>query len=145
MSTTPPPAAPPYRTRVAFHHTDAAGIVHFANYFLFAEEAETALLAALKLPGPREGMQYPRVSAGAEYLRPLHFGDEVEVLVRLQKLGRSSLHWLFTVSGPEGTCARLHICTARRNSRGEAAPYSPEERARLEALILPQAAPSNDI
>lgn len=141
MSIPAPPAPPPYRTRVAFHHTDAAGIVHFANYFLYAEEAETTLLAALKLPGPREGMQYPRISAGAEYLHPLHFGDELEVLARLQKLGRSSLHWLFTISGPEGTCARLHICTARRNSRGEAAPYTPEERARLAALILPQTAP----
>lgn len=137
----PSPAPPPYRTRVAFHHTDAAGIVHFANYFLFAEEAETSLLTALKLPGPREGMQYPRVSAGAEYLRPLHFGDELEIHARLQKLGRSSLHWLFTICGPAGPSARLQICTARRNNQGEAAPYTPEERARLATLILPQTTP----
>ncbi len=123
-----------YRSRVAFHHTDAAGIVHFARYFLFAEEAETECLRHLGLPGPREGMQYPRAAASAEYRRPLHFGDEVIVRTSLTRIGKSSLHWHFLVEGPEGPCAELRCISARRDKEGKAAPYTEAEKRLLSRL-----------
>lgn len=123
-----------YRCRVAFHHTDAAGIVHFARYFLFAEEAETECLRHLGLPGPREGMQYPRAAASAEYRRPLHFGDEVIVRTSLTRIGKSSLHWHFLVKGPEGPCAELRCISARRDKEGKAAPYTEAEKRLLSSL-----------
>lgn len=123
-----------YRCRVAFHHTDAAGIVHFARYFLFAEEAETECLRHLGLPGPREGMQYPRAAASAEYRRPLHFGDEVIVRTSLTRIGKSSLHWHFLVEGPEGPCAELRCISARRDKEGKAAPYTEAEKRLLSRL-----------
>lgn len=123
-----------YRSRVAFHHTDAAGIVHFARYFLFAEEAETECLRSLGLPGPREGMQYPRVAVKAEYHRPLHFGDDIVVQSTLTRIGNSSLHWNFLIIGPSGSCAELHFITARRDQDGNAAPYTEAEKQRLQPL-----------
>lgn len=123
-----------YRCRVAFHHTDAAGIVHFARYFLFAEEAETECLRHLGLPGPREGMQYPRAAASAEYRCPLHFGDEVTVRTSITRIGNSSLHWLFLIEGPEGPCAELRCISARRDKDGKAAPYTEAEKRLLSRL-----------
>lgn len=130
-----------YRCRVAFHHTDAAGIVHFARYFLFAEEAETECLRRLGLPGPREGMQYPRAAASAEYRSPLHFGDEVIVRTSLTRIGNSSLHWLFIIEGPEGPCAELRFISARRDKDGKAAPYTEAEKRLLHPLCTPLARP----
>ena len=129
-----------YSRRIAFHETDAAGIVYFANYFRLAEEAETHALASLATAEVFRSFAYPRVHIEADYAAPLRFWDEYTVEAALQKIGNSTLHWQFTISGPLGVCAVLRSVSARRTADLSApAPYTPAERERLsDLLITPQ-------
>ena len=125
-----------YKRRIAFHETDAAGVVYFANFFRLAEEAETHALASLGSIVTRDGYLYPRVHAEADYLAPLRFFDEVAVHCCITRMGSSSAHWKFEIVGPEGICAVVQTTSSRRKRDGSAAPYTPEERAAYSALIL---------
>ena len=73
--------------RVAFSETDAAGIVHFANFFRYMEDAEHAMLRDLGLSVHRDVGDdvagFPRVSAQCDYRRPLHFEDLFTINVRV--------------------------------------------------------------
>ncbi len=131
-----------HRGRVAFHETDAAGIVHFSNYFCYAEEAETAALASLGIFSAETLRHYsfPRAQAGAQYSAPLHFGDEFEVRAALTRIGNSSLTWSFEVVRAETLCARVELVSVRVNlGGGRPAPYSDEEKAALKKLLHPAA------
>lgn len=125
-----------YSRRIAFHETDAAGIVYFANYFRLAEEAETHALASLASAEVFRSFAYPRVHAEADYHAPLRFFEEVTVQARITRIGSGSLHWEFLINGPTGLCATVRCVSARRHiSTGAAAPYSEAERAALAALL----------
>ena len=124
-----------HHTQVAFHHTDAAGIVHFANYFLFAEEAETRALATLGLPGPAQGAFYPRVHVSATYTAPLHFSDPITIIPSLTRIGNSSLHWQFLIDGPRGTAATVTAIAARRDAANAPFPPTPQEKEPLPPLL----------
>ena len=77
--------------RVEFSETDAAGIVHFSNFFRYMESAEHAFFRSLGYSvmmrhfDPPLG--FPRVHVSCDYKSPLRFEDLVEVhlLVRLKK------------------------------------------------------------
>ena len=124
-----------YKRRIAFHETDAAGVVYFANFFRLAEEAETHALASLGSIVTRDGYLYPRVHAEADYLAPLRFFDEVAVHCYITRIGSSSAHWKFEIVGPEGLCAVVQTISSRRERDGSAAPYTPEERSAYSTLI----------
>lgn len=125
-----------YSRRIAFHETDAAGIVYFANYFRLAEEAETHALASLATAEVFRSFAYPRVHAEADYHAPLRFFEEVTVQARITRIGSSSLHWEYLISGAAGRCATVRCVSTRRHiSTGAAAPYSEAERVALAALL----------
>lgn len=74
-----------YRRRVQFAETDASGIVHFSQFFRYAEEAEHAMWREAGLAIEREVAEYawPRVAASFEYRKPLQFEDEFDVHLRI--------------------------------------------------------------
>ncbi len=84
---------------VEFGDTDMAGIVHFAQFFNYMEAVEHAFLRSLgfSVVMEWEGMRIgvPRVAASCEYLRPVRFEDEIEIVVSVKKLGRSSVTYCF--------------------------------------------------
>lgn len=125
-----------YTRRIAFHETDAAGIVYYGNYFRLAEEAETHALASLSCPAEMLRYGYPRVHTEADYHAPLRFFDEVHVHARITRIGNSSLHWEFLIHGPSGLCAIVRSISARRHvTDGSSAPYTEEEKAILQSLL----------
>src|SRR5687768_12110773 len=85
------------RRRVQFAETDMAGIVHFANYFRWMEEVEHAYFRSLGLSVAmtHEGVElgWPRVNVGCEFHGPLRFEDEVELRLRVTKVGGKSLSY----------------------------------------------------
>ena len=93
------PAEYRHQRRVQFHETDLAGIVHFSWYFKYMEEAEHALWRSVGMsiapPNPEFG--FPRVNATCDFKAPLKFEDEVEVHVVVEKIGRRSIRYAFTL------------------------------------------------
>ena len=85
------------RRYVQFSETDMAGIVHFSNYFRMMEEVEHAFFRSLGLSVSmqHDGMHvgWPRVSVSCDYFGPVRFEQEVELKLRVVKLGEKSLSY----------------------------------------------------
>jgi YbgC/YbaW family acyl-CoA thioester hydrolase len=108
--------------RVQFYETDAAGIVHFTNYFRYMEEAEHAMwrAAGLSIHEPQGDLGWPRVSASFDYARPLRFEDEFEVVLRIAAItGRTIRYNCELVRGDTAVAAgTLVIACVRRQPDG---------------------------
>jgi acyl-CoA thioesterase FadM len=68
------------------------------------EEAEVALLDRLGILQDVYG-KLPRAHASIDYQTPLRFWDECEVRVEVEDVGRTSVTYTFTITGPEGQVA----------------------------------------
>ena len=82
--------------RVEFFETDLAGIVHFANFYRYMEQAEHAFFRSLGLTihgtlGDGTVYGWPRVSATCSFKSPAYYGDELEIGVNIQRLTQRSL------------------------------------------------------
>src|SRR4029434_10022123 len=88
-----------YARRVQVAETDLAGIVHFSWMFRYMEEAEHAAWRAAGLAIAERGgaLGWPRVAASFQFRNPLHFEDEIEVIVRLAEIGSRSLQYEHTI------------------------------------------------
>ena len=84
------------RLRVAWVDTDAGGRIHFTNAFRWAEIAEIGLMRALL--SLDEWGDFPRKQVQAEFLRVLRFDDEIEVRIRAERIGRTSITYAWTIS-----------------------------------------------
>lgn len=84
-----------YRRRAQFAEVDSARIVHFSRYFRYMEEAEHELWRSAGLSiMPRDAtVGWARVGASFDYHAPLRFEDEFDVLIRIAKVGRSSMRY----------------------------------------------------
>jgi acyl-CoA thioester hydrolase len=94
------PAELRLRRRVVFAETDAAGIVHFSNYFRYFEDAEHALWreSGLSIHSQDAAIGWPRVSASCEYHRPLRFEQEFDVTVRIAELSARTITYAGTIT-----------------------------------------------
>lgn len=92
--------------RVAFRETDAAGIVHFANFFVWAEDTEHAFFRSLgfSIHQGTEGhhVGWPRVDVRCEFKAPVKFEDEVEIHLIVKEKRAKSLTYEFLISKIEG-------------------------------------------
>jgi len=128
------------RRRVEFRDTDAAGIAHFSAFFFWMESAEHELLRAAGVPvvdrGP-DGVDrsWPRVSAACDYTAAVRFGDELDVAVTVEALGRSSVTYGFRFAHGDVDVARGRMvavrCVLRADRRPRPVPIPEDVAARL--------------
>src|SRR5919204_6410114 len=123
------PPAHVERTRVAWVDTDAGGRIHFTAAFRWAEEAETSLARRLGLLD--SWGSYPRRRVEAEYLKVLVFEDEIEVRLRVETVGRTSITygWEIAKEGEPYVTGR-HIAV-RVDRDGSPEPLPDDVRAAL--------------
>ncbi|HVT59721.1 MAG TPA: thioesterase family protein [Thermoanaerobaculia bacterium] len=108
-----------YRTRrrVEFADTDLSGLVHFARFFVFMETAEHEFLRSLGVdPGAllvEDGrlIGWPRAAASCEYLAPAHYGEELEIHLQVERVGRTSLTFSIAISRGATAVARGKVTT----------------------------------
>ncbi len=78
----------PYRRKAQYYETDQMGIIHHSNYIRWFEEARIDFMAQAGL-GYREmearGILSPVLSVECEYKSKVHFGDEVQIRLRLEE------------------------------------------------------------
>jgi len=84
--------------RVEFADTDMAGIIHFANYYRYMEEAEHAFfrsrgLRIMQSQPDGSVIGWPRVSASCSFESPAYFEDSLEVRLNLVRKGIKSLNY----------------------------------------------------
>lgn len=86
--------------RVEFAHTDMAGIVHFANFYRWMEEVEHEYFRSrgLNIMVRNEDGSYigwPRVSASCHFEAPAHHNEQLEIRLRVERVGVKSLTLYF--------------------------------------------------
>jgi acyl-CoA thioester hydrolase len=117
------------RLRVAWVDTDAGGRIHFSNAFRWAEVAETSLMRRL---GMLDGWgDYPRKHAEAEFHRVLRFGDEIDVRLRVERVGRTSITYAWTMEHDGEVCVRGRHTVVNVDREGRPEPLSDDVRAAL--------------
>ena len=106
--------------RVEFGETDAAGIVHYSNFFRYMEACEHAFFRSLdtSIVDKSSGVGWPRVHASCDYRTPLYFEDEFTIALPVTS---KSLSYEFVFEKPDIKIARgtLTICCVRRDETGE--------------------------
>ncbi len=90
------PASIVVRRRVEWADTDASGKYHNTAAFRLVEQAETRLLDALGLSDEIYG-RLPRVHMSVDLTESLRFNDLVEVELRVEALGSTSLTYGFDI------------------------------------------------
>ena len=74
-----------------------AGIAHFSNFFRMMEEVEHAFFrsAGLSVSMQHDGMHvgWPRVSTSCDFFGPVRFEQEIELKLRVTRLGEKSLSY----------------------------------------------------
>ena len=120
-----------YRARVAWIDTDAGGRIHFTVAFRWAEAAESTLYRELGLIGDRKG-DYPRRHVEADYLKVLRFEDEVEVHLRVAKVGRTSVTFTWDVRHEGDIAIKGTHTVVRVDENGRPKPIDDRHRELLE-------------
>jgi 1,4-dihydroxy-2-naphthoyl-CoA hydrolase len=133
-----------FRHRVRLAQTDAAGVVFFTEPLAIAHLAWEALLDELGQPVARilseRRFALPIVEASTRILRPVRVGDDVEVAISLEKLGRSSvvaLHGLCVDGAVVSQCRTVHVAV---DAQGRTTPLPEELAAGLARLPVTPAA-----
>ncbi len=98
---------PDVRERVRWRDVDVMGVVHYANYLRFMENAENEFFRALGFPYGRIadelGVWIARVHLECDYHAPAKLDDEITCRAQLQKIGGSSMTFAFPVERLDGT------------------------------------------
>jgi YbgC/YbaW family acyl-CoA thioester hydrolase len=125
-----------YRRRVEFADTDLAGVVHFSWMAKYMEEAEHALwrAAGLSIVSRDSPVGFPRVAVAIDFKAPLHFEDEVDVQVRIEKISQRSIVYRNTLTRGDtiiATGSMTAACIVRDGGRMQAAEIPAAIRERL--------------
>ncbi len=95
--------------QVRLHDTDAAGILFFANQFLFAhdtyEEFMQHIGVSIESVLRSEDFIIPIVHAESQYLLPLHDGDQLAIVLKIARIGRTSFVLEYELFNSEGHLA----------------------------------------
>jgi acyl-CoA thioester hydrolase len=91
-----PPFRYVYRTRVGFDETDAQGIVYYGRYMPYFDRARVEYLRDLGvLVREPADPEFVMRAQHVEYHAPARFDDELEVYVRVRRVGTTSVLWEF--------------------------------------------------
>lgn len=83
------------RTRVGFSDTDAQGVVYYGRYNPYFDLARVEYLRSLGLLDWEGGGEFVMRANDVQYLAPARFDDELEIHVRVARIGRTSLTYEF--------------------------------------------------
>ncbi|HSS74705.1 MAG TPA: thioesterase family protein [Gaiellaceae bacterium] len=111
--------------------TDAGGRIHFTAAFRWVEQAETALIRRLGLIDETWG-DYPRRKVEAEYLRVLRFEDEIEIRLRVENVGRTSVTYSWTITKDGEPHVKGRHTVVHVDGEGHPAPLAQQVRAALD-------------
>lgn len=130
--------------QVEFIDTDMAGIVHFATYFRYMETAEHQMFRSLGLSigvhDQEPHIGWPRVSCGFDFMKPLRFGDELEVHIAVRRIGQKSVTYAAEIHSQGEVLARGHstsaCCQVGADGKMKAVPVPEETVQRLRTYLL---------
>ncbi len=126
-----------HRARIYLHHTDVTGRLFFANQLTLVHEAREYFLEFLGFTQEdfleHPVVTFPVVHAQADYKAGLKTADVVDIAVRVDKIGETSVTFAFTLlkNGElVGTSRTVNVTVDKRT--GKKMPIPSEWRARFQ-------------
>ncbi|MGD9015723.1 MAG: thioesterase family protein [Candidatus Omnitrophota bacterium] len=123
------------KVKIFYHHTDCGGVVYYANYLKFFEEARTELLAERDILIKqliKQGIQFVVSRQEIDYKSPAFYGDTLQIDTRLINVSGIRIEFDYQIENQNGQI----ICTGKTslacvdtNFKPQAIP--PEIRAKL--------------
>jgi acyl-CoA thioester hydrolase len=123
--------------RVYYEDTDLAGIVYYANYLRFIERARSELVRAAgidQVAMKAAGLVFAVRRVEADYLKPAHYDDLIEVRTRLTDVKGASFAMPQEVWREDELLFQAHVTIVVLNQAGRATRLPAELRARLDAV-----------
>ena len=123
-----------YQRLVHWQDTDIAGIIHYANYFRYMDEAETEFYRSVGLhklvDSKQEGVMCPRVSATCNFIKPVTFGDELDVHTWIFEKGAivDCFEYSFKLAEEEVARGRVAAVFVSKGPDGQMKPVAMPER-----------------
>ena len=94
------------RTRVGFSDTDAQSVVYYGRYNPFFDLARTEYLRSVELLHDEGPGEFVMRANDVEYFAPARFDDELDIQVRVSRIGTTSITYEFAAYVlPERTLA----------------------------------------
>jgi len=85
------------KKKIYYHDTDWSGVVYYANYLKFFEEARAEHLRSkgidLKRLAEEEGTLFAVAEADIKYKSPARYGDEISVSSVVEKIKTASIYF----------------------------------------------------
>jgi len=87
--------------RVLYADTDRMGVVYHATYLRWFEAGRAAFMrrrGSSYRAVEESGVMLPVIEANAQYLKPAHYDDVIDVTARLGEIGRAQLRFEYEIS-----------------------------------------------
>ncbi len=100
------------KTRIYYHHTDCGGVVYYANYLKFLEEARTEFLEERGISIKdlsRQGILFVVARQEIDYKSPAFYGDTLQIDTRLTNISRVKLEFEYEIRNQD----KKIICLAK--------------------------------
>jgi 1,4-dihydroxy-2-naphthoyl-CoA hydrolase len=128
-------------TLIRMHHTDAAGLIFFANLFVICHEAAEDWMIAenISIHSALKGGDYitPVVHAEGDYKHPMRLEDRIRIDISIEKIGESSFTLYYRLTKIEGNilCAEAKTVNVSIDAKsGKKIPLPSHVREALERL-----------
>lgn len=99
-----------YNRMIHVYETDKDGVVHFSNYFRFAEEALYSGLRDFGFSFEQTEYSMAMIDASANYIRPIKFAEQLNIVISDIKVKRVKLVALLDFSdSQQNNVARIQL------------------------------------
>ena len=91
-----------YDRSINYYETDQMGIVHHSNYIRYFEEARLDMMEQVGLSYAameEHGLIIPVLSVACEYIKPVLFGEKVQIHTRLVKFDGIKMQFIYEIYG----------------------------------------------
>ncbi|WP_083805503.1 acyl-CoA thioesterase [Vulcanisaeta moutnovskia] len=101
-----------FKVQLRYSDTDQMGVIYFARYFVYADEAITSFMKErdidiVKLE--KEGIYFAVASAHCDYEKPIKYSDNCLVKVQVSRIGNTSVTFNFEIMANNEVVANGYI------------------------------------
>lgn len=100
------------KVRIYYYHTDCGGVVYYANYLKFLEEARTEYFEKRGIfikDLMDRGVLFVVARQEIDYKSPAFYGDTLETEAKVTEMGRARLNFEYDLKNQDGKL----ICSAK--------------------------------
>ena len=127
--------------RVAFHETDAMGVVHHANFLRYFEEARVVWLEEHDEPYAAymdRDLHFATTRVEIDYHKSAHFDERIEVETWLEKLRGASLRMAYRVTRGDEVLVSGTTEHAAVDTEGRLRRIPKDRRANMKTKLKPE-------